>query len=359
MSDYAIEVNALTRRFGNVAALQDITFTVDYGHIAAIIGPNGSGKSTLMRVLLGLLRPSTGEVHVLGLEPFAQANLLRSRVGALLEYRKDPSSLSALESLQFAGLPGRHATDPENDWTGASDTDSAKHSAEGNAREKPAPSTSTQGNTQGRMALPRQTAAARASRIDDLLYRFDLWPHRHHRVIDLSRSEREKLALVATLVPQPFLLLLDEPLAALDMDHRIQSLETLREIARQDQATVLFTTNALQDAEAIADQGIILSEGRVTAAAPIESLLHAPALPILEITGRGFTDEVVALLQRRQGIASVHRQPHSLLIQFNQAGDTAPLVNLLVESGVDIDEVHKRRWDLRTRYRRLLYPSTA
>lgn len=334
MAVHAIVTQSVSRRFNDTPALEDVTFSIAYGRIAALVGPNGSGKSTLMRILLGLLRPTTGQVTVLGMDPFAQAETLRRHTGMLLDTRKDPANLSVFESLQVAGQPSHPGTD--------SGPPSTKITL-------PVP-------------LPQhtiQSPAERAARIDDLLYRFDLWPHRHHRVVDLSHSEREKLAVVATLVNKPVLLLLDEPLIALDAEHRAHSLDILRDILRQDQATLLFSTNALEDAQAIADDLVVLAHGRVTVFGPTAELLTAPSLPTLEITGRGINGDILVLLQRRAEVAGARTQGDTLHIRFNRLCDTAPIVSLLVESGVDIEEVHKRAWDLRARYHQLLHPAES
>lgn len=312
---------SLTRDFGTIRALDSVTFQLEAQRIGAIVGPNGSGKSTLMRLLSGLLRPTQGHVSVLDLDPFAEAERLQGRVATLLHPHERSGNIAVRESLQTPGEMPLESARPE--------------------LEPPSPASAFE-------------IQARNARIDELLYRFDLWPQRYQRVADLSASERAKLALVAALAHPVELLLLDEPLAPLDSDQRLQMLSCLRTLAHTDGTTVLFSTHALEDAEAIADDILILRQGHLVAHGTRESLLAESLGPSLEVRGRGFTQEVVELLQRRPEIAGVQHLADRLHIHCNRMCDTAPLVTLLVEAGADIDEVYKRHSGLSTRYRQLL-----
>jgi ABC-2 type transport system ATP-binding protein len=309
MSDYAILLNNVSRSFGPVHALQEITFSVGHGEIMALVGANGSGKSTTISLLLGLLRPSHGTVQVLGHDPFTHPKLLKNRVSVLLDKPKEEARrLTVRESLQSPGQ--------------------LSHAAE----------------------------QAEQARIDELLHLFELWPHRHRTIAELNRSSRQRVAIAAAVVHRPALVLLDDPVAEFDALNRRAMVSILRDLVHADNATLFFTTSALEDA-AIADTVGILSQGRLVTQGPLTELLNEDAAPSLQVTGRGFTDEVLTLLQRRPEVAAIHRLPDGLRILLSRSADTSPLISLLVESSADIDEVRKINWDISTRYQQLLAKS--
>ena len=168
MQSIAIDTKNLTRTFGTVTAIQDVSIQVPAGIVFGYLGPNGSGKTTTIRLLLGLLEPSSGSAEVLGYDTVRQAQVIREQSGALLEYTGLYERMSAEDNLEFYGR--------------------AWH-------------------------IP---ANERKARIQELLTGIDLWDRRKDTVRDWSRGMSQKIAVARALLHRPPLVFFDEPTPGLD-----------------------------------------------------------------------------------------------------------------------------------------------
>ena len=214
-----IRTRSLSKRFGRVTALNDCTIDVPAGRICALVGPNGAGKTTLLRLLTGLARPSAGEVTVLGGHPRQDADFL-ARIGFLPQEIPLYRRLSATDHIAV----GAHLN-PR--WDGDS------------ARER---------LTALRIPLNRPVAA-------------------------LSGGQRAQVALSLTLAKRPSVLLLDEPVAALDPLARRQFLATLAEAVAAGGLTVVLSSHLVADLERLCDHLILLASARVQLCGDIDTLL--------------------------------------------------------------------------------------
>jgi len=214
-----IETSGLTKRYHRVTALSDCTISVPEGRISALVGPNGAGKTTLLRLLAGLATPTTGQATVLGGTP-----------------RQDPAYLAEIGFLaQEAPLYRRRTAE---DHIGI-----------------------------GSHLNPRwdgESVRARLSRVRIPLDR---------PVGTLSGGQRAQVALALTLAKQPGLLVLDEPLAALDPLARQRFLGTLAEAAAGGGLTVVLSSHLIADIERVCDHLILLAESRVQLCGDIDTLL--------------------------------------------------------------------------------------
>jgi ABC-2 type transport system ATP-binding protein len=218
-SPAAIQTRGLSKRYRRVAALSEATITVPEGRVSALLGPNGAGKTTLLRLLAGLARPTGGEVAVLGRRP-----------------RQDPAYLAGIGFLAQDVPLYRRRTAEDHIGIGA-------HL---NARWDGA---SVRRRLQG-LGIPLGQAAG-----------------------TLSGGQRAQLALALTLAKRPRLLLLDEPVAALDPLARRQFLAHLAEAVADDGLTVVLSSHLLADLERICDHLILLAAARVQLCGDIETLL--------------------------------------------------------------------------------------
>jgi ABC-2 type transport system ATP-binding protein len=214
-----IETRGLTKRYRRVTALSEATVTVPEGRISALIGPNGAGKTTLLKLLAGLARPTGGEVAVLGGAP-----------------RQDPAFLAGLGFLAQEIPLYRRFT-------------AADHIAIG-AR-----------------LNPRWDTASARQRLNALNIPLD------QAVGTLSGGQRAQLALALTLAKRPRLLLLDEPVAALDPLARRHFLGTLADAVAAGGLTVVLSSHLVADIERVCDHLILLSAARVQLCGDIDSLL--------------------------------------------------------------------------------------
>lgn len=231
----AVETMALTKHYGKVKALNGLDLTIPEGSIFGVIGPNGAGKTTLMRLLLDILKPTSGSARVLGEDPRAGGPELRARIGYLPgEFRVNPR------------LTGRAHLDY---WASIG---------------------------------PRGGSAARGQ---ELAERLGLDPSR--AAGKLSKGNKQKLGIVQAFMHSPDLLILDEPTSGLDPLVQQTVLSFVRE-ARDGGATVFLSSHILSEVEQVADSAAILRAGRVVREATMPEL-RATAQRHLRATLTGAT----------------------------------------------------------------------
>lgn len=291
--DFAINTSALSRSFGAVQAVDDVSLDVPIGTIFGFLGPNGSGKTTTIRLLLGLLDPDRGSAAVLGFDTKTRADEIRARTGALLEHSGLYERLTAEENLEFYARV----------WN-----------------------------------LP---SASRQERIKELLTHLGLWERRGEQVGTWSRGMKQKLAVARTLLHRPALIFLDEPTAGLDPVASAALRHDLSTLAANEGTTVFLTTHNLPEAEAVCDLVGVIRQGRVLAVdSPTGLRSHAGGRQV-EISGSGFADETLEKLRVQPDVASVEARNGDLLISLQGDSPVAPLVKLLVDSGGQVEEVRK------------------
>ncbi len=220
----ALRLDGVTKNYGKVVAVRDLRLEVRRGEVFGFLGPNGAGKTTTLRLLLDLIRPTTGRIEVLGLDPRRDGVRLRRRIGYV-------SGEDALYER----------------WTGHQHLELIAGLREG---------------------LPAGSAAALARR---LASRLDV------RVDDLSHGNRQKVALVAALAAMPDMLLLDEPTQGLDPLAREAVHDLVRE-ARRRGITVFLSSHDLHEVEEVCDRVALIREGRLAAVAGLLLSVLTPDL---------------------------------------------------------------------------------
>lgn len=298
MTTYAIKTENLGRNFGSIRALDDLSIEVPTGSVFGFLGPNGAGKTTTIRLLLGLLEPTQGGAQVVGFDTVRQADEIRTRSGALLEHNGLYERLSAENNLEFYGRVWR---------------------------------------------IP---ASERQARIRELLTNLDLWERRKEPVANWSRGMKQKLAMARALFHRPSLLFLDEPTAGLDPSAAARLRDDLEKLVEIEGVTVFLNTHNLAEAERLCQQIGIIRGGKLMANGSPSELRARAGNPHLEIRGVGFTSDAIQELRRRKEVVSAKLHNNSLTIQLREAGETAPLVSILVRSGVQVEEVIKAQSSL-------------
>jgi ABC-2 type transport system ATP-binding protein len=293
MADYAIQTDGLTRSFGSVRAVDDLTLQVEAGTIFGFLGPNGSGKTTTIRLLLGLLEPERGSALVLGYDTRTQSDQIRARTGALLEHPGLYERLSAEDNLQFYARV----------WN-----------------------------------LPSQS---RQARIKELLTHLGLWERHGEQVGNWSRGMKQKLAVARAMLHRPDVIFLDEPTAGLDPVASAALRQDLSTLAAQEGVTVFLTTHNLPEAEALCDRVGVIRQGRLLAVDSPSALRSRTGGRQVEVTGGGFSTDLLETLRLQPGVAGAEARNGNLLISLRGDSPVAPLVRLMVESGCDIEEVRK------------------
>ena len=298
MTTYAIKTENLGRDFASIRALDDLSIEVPTGSVFGFLGPNGAGKTTTIRLLLGLLEPTQGRAQVVGFDTVRQADEIRTRSGALLEHNGLYERLSAENNLEFYGRVWR---------------------------------------------IP---ASERQARIRELLTNLELWERRKEQVANWSRGMKQKLAMARALFHRPSLLFLDEPTAGLDPSAAARLRDDLEKLVEIEGVTVFLNTHNLAEAERLCQQIGIIRGGKLVANGSPSELRARAGNPHLEITGKGFTSEAIQELRTRKEVVSAELHNNSLTIQLREAGETAPLVSILVRSGVQVEEVIKAQSSL-------------
>jgi ABC-2 type transport system ATP-binding protein len=212
-----IHVQSLVKTFGDVTAVNDVSFDVRAGEIFAFLGPNGAGKTTTIQMLTTLLRPTSGTISLDGLDPAAKPHDVRRRFGIVFQ---DPSldhELTAYENLDLHGV--------------------LYH-------------------------VPRRL---RAERIETLLKLFELWERRHARVKTFSGGMKRRLEIARGLLHTPKILFLDEPTLGLDPQSRNQLWTHVRHLNETEGVTVFLTTHYMDEAERVAHRIAIIDHGRLVA----------------------------------------------------------------------------------------------
>jgi ABC-2 type transport system ATP-binding protein len=210
-----LELRGVTRRFGDVTAVDGLDLCVERGEVVGLLGHNGAGKTTSVRLLAGLLAADEGTVRVAGLDPVVDGAEVRQRLGVLPSQPVVDGRLTARENLRFAAeLFG--VEDPDLD------------------------------------AL-----------IDVTLEDFDLGDRGDERVSGFSTGMRQRLSLARVLLPDPDVLLLDEPTSALDPVAARQVRRRLAGLAQEERRTVVLCTHDLAEAEQLCDRVVVLERGRV------------------------------------------------------------------------------------------------
>ena len=215
--DLAIQARGLTKDFGNVVAVNKLDLDIPRGRIYGFLGPNGSGKSTCIRMLCGLLTPTAGEIHVLGLEIPKQAEELRRKVGYMTQKFSLFEDLTVSENLSFIA----------NIYT--------------------------------------LTRIEQKARIPAAVERYELGRLLKQRAGTLSGGQKQRLALAAATLHEPELLFLDEPTSAVDPENRRAFWESLFDLIAEG-TTILVSTHYMDEAErchalAILDLGQLVAEG--------------------------------------------------------------------------------------------------
>ena len=300
-----LNASHLTRRFGERLALDDLSIELKGGEIFALLGPNGAGKTTTLRLLAGLIAPTSGSVHVNGeaMTP-SSASRLRGRIGFLTEAPGLWDTLTVRQNLlvyaRLYGLP-----------------------------------------TPGRA-------------VDDVLTLFEIRDRANDRAAELSKGLKQRVALARSLVHDPRIVLLDEPTSGLDPE----SAREVRELIvglRDEGRTVMLCTHNLDEVERVADRVAVLRTRLVATGTPA-ALRDRMFPPRIRITLRQPASSFVDMVQRA-GFGSVTADHTVLSVSLDGRGPGTPdLVRRLVEAGADIEAVEPEERPLEDVYLKLLHP---
>ena len=237
-AEAAVVADGLVKRFGDVEAVRDVSFTVPRGTVLGVLGPNGAGKTTTVRMLTTLAKPTAGSASVLGLDVQREAMKVRAVIGLAGQYAAVDENLTGRENLRLVGK------------------------------------------------LTHLSAEQTAARADVLLEQFNLVHAADRLVRTYSGGMRRRLDLAGALVHEPPVLFLDEPTTGLDPKGRNELWAVIRNLV-DGGTTVLLTTQYLEEADALADRILVIDHGMVIAEGTSAELKSRFAATVIEV---GFRD---------------------------------------------------------------------
>jgi ABC-2 type transport system ATP-binding protein len=255
-----IQVENLLKRYGDLVAVDGISFTVRAGEIFAFLGPNGAGKTTTIKMLTTLLKPTSGSITIDGLDPTTDSIGVRRRFGIVFQDPSLDNELTALENLEL------HAS---------------------------------------LYAIPR---SKRHDRIEQLLRLFELWERRDSVVKEFSGGMKRRLEIARGLLHTPKILFLDEPTLGLDPQTRNQLWTVVGKLNEEERVTVFLTTHYMDEAERVAKRIAIIDHGRIVAEGSAETLKQQTSTTTLEdaflaLTGTTIREEAAGSMDRMRNMA--------------------------------------------------------
>ena len=251
-----VKLTSVSKRYGDITAVDYIDLEVRRGEIFGLLGPNGSGKSTTLKMILGLVKPDSGSVNVLGINVEDDPVAVKRKVGYVPESPRVYEFLTGLEFLDFTG-----------DVYG--------------------------------MQLEEKK-----KRIEEFLKALDLEGREGDMISSYSEGMKQKVVIISALMHKPELLLLDEPLSGLDPKSARIVKDLLRELASQG-VTTIMSTHVLEIAQAMCDRIAIMYNGRMSALGTMKELRQKARMPdsglediFLKLTGTGDIKPVVEALMK-------------------------------------------------------------
>lgn len=273
----AIETDGLTKHYGAVVAVQDLSLTVNRGEIFGFLGPNGSGKSTTMRMLLGLARPTSGTARILGLDVATRLSDVLQHTGALIENPTFYSFLSGRQNLLVVA-----------DLTGVS-----------------------------------------PSRVDQVLDLVDMREAAHRSFSTYSLGMKQRIGVAGALLTDPDLLILDEPTNGLD-PAGIVEMRGLMHRVREEGHTVFVSSHVLHEIEQVCDRIAILNRGQVVAQGTVQDLLGAADRIEVQVDP---ADVAFGVLRSIPWVTGVDREGEGLIVAA-PLSRSAEITRILGEQGL-------------------------
>jgi ABC-2 type transport system ATP-binding protein len=291
MSDrpLAIEARGLTKRFGDLVAVDRVDLAVLQGELFGLLGPNGAGKTTLVRMLTALVRPTAGEALVAGVDVGRDPSGARRALGVVPQALTSDLDLTAYENMD---IYARYFEVPRDE---------------------------------------------RKRRVRELLDRVSLWDRRDDLVKTFSGGMRRRLEIARGLVHAPSVLFLDEPTIGLDPQSRHVIWDLLRELRRKD-LTISLTTHYMDEAEALCDRVAIVDRGRIVAqGTPAELTSRLPGSDTIDLSLRSISEAELRSIRELPGVHDVARTAGGIRVRADRGAELLPrLLDLLRERRVPV-----------------------
>ena len=278
-TDKAIEVRGITKKFGSLVAVDNVTFDVTEGEIFGFLGPNGAGKTTLIRMLTTLITPTSGEARVACCGVTKEAEGVRKEIGVVPQAMTSDLDLTGFENMdiygRFYGIPSKQ----------------------------------------------------RRERIHDLLERIGLAGRANDLVATYSGGMRRRLEIARGLVHRPKILFLDEPSIGLDPQSRRVVWDFLRKLIEGGSMTIFLTTHYMEEAEALCSKVAIIDSGRIIAlGSPQELKSQIPGNDIVSLTVDSFSETLADRLRNLSFVHKVSTESNNITVYVDSGAQDLPVL---------------------------------
>ena len=314
MSDEVIlDVRNLRRSFGNVHAVQDVSFSVRKGQVVGFIGANGAGKTTTLRLLATLDTPDAGSIQVLGCEASHYPDRVRARLGWMPDSYGSYDNVTVAEYLDFYARAYGYF------------------------------------------------GAARAKHVEEIMAFTELTPIQDRLMHTLSKGMGQRLCLGRSLINDPDLLLMDEPAAGLDPKARIEFKNLVRILSQQGK-TILISSHILSELAEMCNTMLFIDKGRIVHHGSSETLRRGDESAFrVEIEVEGVVDRLIEWAALQPGLKLVETTNRGARFDFaaKEAGDLAQLLRRAVTDGIPVSDFHRLERRLEDAFVEVLQKSNA
>ncbi len=275
----AISVSGITKKFGEITAVDDVSFEVGEGEFFGFLGPNGAGKTTLIRMLTTLLKPTSGKANVACCDVVKDPARVRREIGVVPQAMTSDLDLTGYENMDLYGrFYGIHAKD-------------------------------------------------RKERIGYLLEKVGLEARANDLVATYSGGMRRRLEIARVLVHKPKLLFLDEPTIGLDPQSRRVVWDFLEKLIEGDSMTIFLTTHYMEEAEALCGRVAIIDSGRIIAlGSPAELKAQIPGNDIISLTLEHLPEEMAAVIGKLSFVHKVKSEDNSIRVYVDNGARNLPML---------------------------------
>jgi ABC-type multidrug transport system ATPase subunit len=262
-----VEVKHLVKHFGKLHAVQDVTFDVFRGDVFGFLGPNGAGKSTTIRMMLSLIKPTSGELFLFGKDLLKHRNYILSKIGCIVEKPDFYKYLSAEKNIEiFARLSG---------------------------------------------------ATIKKNKIHEIIEFVGLKGREKDKVSGFSHGMKQRLGIAQTLIHNPELIILDEPTTGLDPQGIIDIRNLILQLKNEQNKTILLSSHILSEIELIANRMVIINKGKTIIQGSVSELLNGQEL-IVSFKVDSIEKAKIILLKNNILLSEESDKDNSLLVQISQ-----------------------------------------
>ena len=276
---YSVETRSLSKSFGTVTAVNDISFAVESGEIFGFLGPNGAGKSTTIMILTTLLKPTSGQALVFGFDVMTQPKQVRQSIGYVQQESTVDEYLTGRENLLLQARLNHIPKDQIN------------------------------------------------KRIDEVLELIELSDKQNDPVVTYSGGMRKRLDIAGGLLHHPKVLFLDEPTVGLDIQTRRKIWEYIKKIHKEFEMTIFLTTHYMEEADQLCDRIGIIDHGKIQVIDSPENMKNAMGNEVISLTfENGNSDDFLSQLRQIDLIKKINEDNNKLTIFVSKGTEVIPKI---------------------------------